>query len=334
MSEANIPLAAEMQHGRGVYAHQSLPSGVHGPILCFWETRAPMTAESLREFIEGPAQPAGSPDALTTRVYTIDETLGGLAQPSAWPMQPKPTGDSTGSYFWCAHGFESDEAAAAFFARTTSASPVGGLESPMPGLLHFHSYLPTGIRATDPMFSVWETREPMSADDFQGFIDGPSSPFAGATSKVYKVGPMATPPPSAFPHRVGSFVGRMMMPLMDDTMQIWDTMMPILQDAAGVTSEVEQFDLVEYAKEKLDENAEEEEEEKEEETVAAAEEDKDAALFWKVEAALETPLEIPMPARAFEELYADEESKTAAARTPRQQGGDQAKGAGGDNVGI
>jgi hypothetical protein len=225
MADADLATAAKMQHERGIFAHYCLPSTISGPMLCVWECLEPTTAEELTAFIQGPAQPAGSPDALSSRVYAIDAELGGLARPSAWPHTPPPTAESTGSFFWCTHTFEFDAAAEAFFALT-SQHPVAALESPMPELIHHHMFLATGATATDVAFSVWETREPIEVDEFHAFIDGPQSPLVGTTSVVHPVGASGTPPAAAFPRKPKTFANAMMMPLMSDTMNIWNTMLP------------------------------------------------------------------------------------------------------------
>ena len=188
----------------------------------------------------------------------------------------------------------------------------------MPELLHYHCFLPTGIDATDPVFSVWESREPMSADDFRGFIEGPMSPIPGATSEVYQVASIGTPPLSAFPRRPGVFAGRMLMPLMDDTMNMWNTMLPFkltLEDEGEVDGDDENNELF---KEEVEEaivplqNAAPQQDEEED---PAMEADKDEALVWKIEAAM--PFEVPAP-------------QSAATRAVRQKGHSEGSDAGGD----
>ena len=299
--DVDIFTAAKMQHERGIYAHNCLPSTVDGPMLCIWECREPTTADELRAFIEGPARPAGSPDALTSRVYPIDASLGGLIRPSAWPKAPAPTAESTGSFFWCSHTFEFDEAAEAFYALTREHT-IAALESPMPELIHHHCFLATGVTATDCAFSVWETREPLEESEFHAFIDGPQSPLVGATTVVHAVGASGTPPAAAFPRQPSTFASAMMMPLMSDTMNLFDTMLPF----------------------KLTRSDDEEDQQKEEEAVEAQEiaaaeevaaamkeEEEDAALAEKVEALM--PFEVPSPRKRFEkQLDVKEPAKVLA----------------------
>jgi hypothetical protein len=92
--------------------------------------------------------------------------------------------------------------------------------------LHNHYFLPSGPTDADPIFSVWETREPMSVDEFQAFIDGPSSPVAGAcTNLAHRVMPGGLVPSAFFRSR--AFVSSMAMPLMDDTMhRLMERMLP------------------------------------------------------------------------------------------------------------
>ena len=309
MAEADLATAATMQRERGIFAHYSLPSTVDGPFLSVWESCEPMSANELRAFIEGPARPAGSPDLLSSNVYAIDTALGGIASPSAWPHAPQPTATSTGSFFWCAHTFEFDAAADAFYALTR-AHPVAALESPMPELIHHHCFLSTGSSAADRMFSVWETREPLDADEFHAFIDGPQSPLVGTTSVVYAVAAHGTPPAAAFP-RQATFASAMMMPLMSDTMNVWDTMLPF-KLTRGEEAEGEEAE----SKEEGDEAEGDEEETTRESRLAsetryeAREEEAawEAALLEEIEAV--TPLEVP---RSIKEATAIIEGAAARA---------------------
>lgn len=228
MNDANLAKASKMQLKKGIYAHACLPSGVDAPMLCVWECREPTSASEMQAFLDGPARPAG--DAITTRLFPV---LGGLAPPSAWPSDDASgatSAQSTGSFFWVEHSFVDAAAAASFLDGT----PPATLASPMPELLHHHYCLQTGTAATDPVFSVWESFEPLSLDEFEGFICGSSSPFKKACSSVKACSTVvhslmpctfAAPPPAAFPHQT-AFAGAMAMPLMDDTMNFMHTMMP------------------------------------------------------------------------------------------------------------
>jgi hypothetical protein len=245
MADAQLSKAAQMQLERGIYSHLFMPTGSgDGPILVLCECREPTSTEALRAFLEGPARPAG--DALNTRVHAVDVELPGLLPQSAWsnscvassqlPRYRSPP-VSTGSFFWATHTFVDDSAATSFW----SWARENDISSPHPGLLHHHCFLPTGATEGDPVFSVWETREPLGADEFQRFLDGPNSPVAGlCTSQVNELTGLcmsqakelmnlAVPPPAAFPRRPGSFAGSMMMPLMDDGMQSMNNVMGMLR---------------------------------------------------------------------------------------------------------
>ena len=98
------------------------------------------------------------------------------------------------------------------------AEPAG-FTSPYPGRTYNHYLLPTGTTDDDALFSVWETREPMHAEEFAGFIDGPHSPARAAwfeSSEVQQVAPNASPLPSVFQRR--GFMNSAAMPLMDAPM--------------------------------------------------------------------------------------------------------------------
>jgi hypothetical protein len=300
MSDADLVTAAKMQHERGIYAHSCLPSSVDGPMICIWEAREPTTAAEVQAFIEGPAQTAGSPDARTTHVYAVDASLGGIVPPSAWPRAQAPTAETTGSFFWCEHTFEFDEAAEAFFTLTRE-STLAALESPLPELLHHHCFLPTGPSATDPAFSVWESREPLSVEEFHAFIDGSQSPLVGATSVVHAVAAAGTPLPVAYPRRPGMFAGAMLMPLMDDSMKVWQTMMPFRLTRAADTEESKATaTAAAWAAAVADASTKH----------VAEEEDKDnAALMEKIEAAL--PIDLTAK---------EKKASTAAVKTAGQGG--------------
>ena len=59
------------------------------------------------------------------------------------------------------------------------AEPAG-FASPYPDRTYNHYLLPSGTTDDDALFSIWETREPMHAEEFAGFIDGPHSPARAA----------------------------------------------------------------------------------------------------------------------------------------------------------
>ena len=174
----------------------------------------------------------------------------------AWttPKPPGPFAPSTGSFFWVRAGTEPTSASdsargfsvahtptvphklspfrisrhqvrhffrpggAASFWAAMEAEPAG-FTSPYPGRTYNHYLLPTGTTDDDALFSVWETREPMHAEEFAGFIDGPHSPARAAwfeSSEVQQVAPNASPLPSVFQRR--GFMNSAAMPLMDAPM--------------------------------------------------------------------------------------------------------------------
>ena len=61
--------------------------------------------------------------------------------------------------------------------------------------------MPTAPGADGPMQCIWETREDMSVEDFQTFIDGENGPDGGAgllINKVYKAMPGGNTPNAIF----------------------------------------------------------------------------------------------------------------------------------------
>jgi hypothetical protein len=229
MAEAQLSKASEMQLERGIYLHTFMPTSEVGPVLGLWECREATTCAALKEFVEGPARPPG--DVLDTRVHAVDVELPGLLPETAWPPSSKPPRHrpplvSTGSFFWATHTFDDASAASSFWSWAREHD----LSSPHPGLLHHHCFLPTGVAEADPVFSVWESREPLGVEEFQRFLDGPNSLVAGlCTSQAMELTNLALPPSAAFPRRQGSFAGSIAMPLMDDSMNSIGSVMGMIR---------------------------------------------------------------------------------------------------------
>jgi hypothetical protein len=219
MEYADLKTARKMQHEYGISMHNYLPAEDGSAVLCVWESKDPTCSpEQMQAFLDGPARLPG--DALTTRVH---KTLSfGVTPTSCWPSMPAPAAESSGNFFWVRHELHED-CAVPFWAEMIPRSPL--FASPYPELLHSHYFLPTGPTEADPFFSVWETREPMSEDEFKAFINGPQSPVAGTcTNVVHRAMPGAVVPTAAFPAR--NFMGSMAMPLMDDMHRFMKSMMP------------------------------------------------------------------------------------------------------------
>jgi hypothetical protein len=234
---ANLKEAAKMQHAAGFFSHHFLPADDGSAILCIWEGKdATCAPEELQSFLEGPARPAG--DALASS--HVHKALASVAvtPKSCWPEMPDEPAESWGDFFWVRHELH-DGAARDFWSDALARDTP--FSSPYPELLHNHFFLPSGpAYPGGPIFSVWETREPMSIDEFQAFIDGPRSPAAGAcTNAVHKVSrSFCALPSAAFPSR--AFMGSMAMPLMEDTMgSLFGRMKPMFGWAASVVDDDE-----------------------------------------------------------------------------------------------
>ena len=217
LADGDLKKAANMQHAVGFFQHGFLPADDGSAVLALWESREECTAQEIQEFIDGPARLCG--DALTSRAY---QTLSSaVTPPSCWPKEPEDAKETAGSFFWVRHEYLegcAPEGCSYHFWTELLAGTYPFFETPHPNLLQNHYFLPSGPSEGDPMFSVWETREPMSVEEFEAFIDGPNSPTAGTCSNaVHRVASgFGIMPSAAFPRR--SFMGSAMMPLMDDSM--------------------------------------------------------------------------------------------------------------------
>jgi hypothetical protein len=198
-----------------------LPGYGASKVFCIWECKDELPRETFDD-IRKALDPGPLGDVQV--IYQVDTELPGASVPAsafkkdAWttPKPPGPFAPSTGSFFWVRHVFRPGGAAS--FWAAMEAEPAG-FASPYPDRTYNHYLLPTGTTDDDALFSVWETREPMHAEEFAGFIDGPHSPARAAwfeSSEVQQVAPNASPLPSVFQRR--GFMNSAAMPLMDAAM--------------------------------------------------------------------------------------------------------------------
>jgi hypothetical protein len=217
-SEVNYDKMAAAQHMLGVFRHALLPGrGVNEPMLCLYECKDGMDTDAFQALLETADTGLAGWD-FHSQAFSISP--GAIMPTSAWahPTAPALASPSTGSYFWTLHDFLNEDAADAYWESIRRLDGSSVFESPYPDLLRRHCYLPTGQGAADPIFCIWETRNKMSADEFEGFINGPNSPSADLfASRVYHApSSFALPPAAAFPKR--GFMGMAGFPLMDDSM--------------------------------------------------------------------------------------------------------------------
>jgi hypothetical protein len=143
-------------------------------------------------------------------------------------------GTTTGSIFWVEH--TPTHAGAAEALPTNHA---GELASPHPEVLRNRlCVLPTGFGEPEPAFTVWETRWPMDTEGFQVFIDGPNSPTgADFTNRVHSViWHSAWVQSAAFPAK-SSFVRKMGLPFVDDTMGMMGSMAGVMHEVGKIVAE-------------------------------------------------------------------------------------------------
>lgn len=212
----NMENPAKAQHSNGIYAHNFLPSGVEGPILCIWECEdLDYTPKQFQAFIDGPDSPAG--DALINKPYQI---VAGNKPASAWPKMPAVPKASTGSFFWIYHKFVNRKACTQFWEQMADMDMDAFEKANREKGFHNHFFLPTGFKPNDPVFCVWESKEKVSIEDFQAFIDGPDGPAPGVfDNKIFEVMPGGTVPSSAFPKT-----------WMEETMEKIEKLMPFSLD--------------------------------------------------------------------------------------------------------
>jgi hypothetical protein len=184
---------AKGQHESGIFNHYFMPGAVDGPMMCLWECKdKEMGSDAFKAFIDGPESPAGG---LLNKVYPISDM--GMTPASAWPTMPAPGAKSAGSFFWVKHTFNEGTAEGFWENMATIDMDEFAAANKKKGFCN-HLFMPT----TDPstVFCVWESKAPMTAEEFAVFMDGPDGPAPGVfTNAVYPVMEGGTTPPAAFP---------------------------------------------------------------------------------------------------------------------------------------
>jgi hypothetical protein len=209
-------LGRDVLHAAGFCRVGYMPAHGASHIFCLWECKDNLPCKTFDEMRKA-LDPGPLGDAQV--VHQIEADLPGASIPASafsTPRPPEPFASSTGSFFWVRHAFL--PGGAALFWAAMEAEPAR-FASPYPDRVHTHCVLPTGTSDDDALFSVWETREPMHAEEFAGFINGPQSPAPPTwfgNSEVHQLTPNANPFPAVFGAR--SFMASVVMPLMDAPM--------------------------------------------------------------------------------------------------------------------
>ena len=185
---------AKAQHAEGVFNHFFLPGAPDGPILCLWECQdLAMGKKAMQKFIDGPSSPAST---LVNEVYPVYGSSFPATPASAWPQMPKAAAASSGSFFWVHHTFNKGQSAS-FFEGLADMDAAAFTAAMKAKGFYNHCFLPTGMGDADPVFCIWESKKPMSAEDFQVFIDERAPGIF--TNAVYKVMDGGAVPSAAFP---------------------------------------------------------------------------------------------------------------------------------------
>ena len=214
MSEMDMDAFAKTNHADGIYAHNFLPAAIEGPILCVWETKEKTTPVEFQTFIDG-----FTGDALVNEVYKIED--GAFTPESAWPTMPAKPKPTTGAFFWVNHSFKRGQADK-FFASLADFDADAFAEANEAKGFCNHYFLPTGATKQDPVFCVWESKEDMSIEEFQNFIDGPDGPGPDVFNNVvHKVMPGGNVPSAAFSASASPF---------DDIMSKIEELLPLKMD--------------------------------------------------------------------------------------------------------
>jgi len=197
MGEKEWAAMAEKHHALGFHNHSFLPTSTTGVINCLWECQAETTAEQFQAFIDGPDGPGEG--VFVNQAYRVMD--GGVLPTSFFhDSAPAPAMPTTGTFFWVHHTFK-EGAAAGFWEMLRGMEPAdfAAMAEKNHALgLHNHSFAPCAVEG--PCVCIWESNEPMTAESFQRFIDGPDGPGAGAVfdNAVHAAMEGAALPPAYF----------------------------------------------------------------------------------------------------------------------------------------
>merc|ERR1711998_40222 len=174
----------------GTYMHYFLPD-TDGTINCLWETDGCWSDEKFQAWIDGPTGPGFMPETAPLpydNVFVNTPYMGttAIAPAPHFPTPPPEEECKTpeGSVYWVKHTFVEGPTADAWieglatfdFPGYEAFNLANGVNNPQ-FLLPSTDTSP-GDMSPDCM-CVWETAAPMTADEFQAFIDGPLGPGEG-----------------------------------------------------------------------------------------------------------------------------------------------------------
>jgi len=199
MTPEDLAAVAEKYHSLGFHYHNFLPSESTGLINCLWECKGETDLEAFQAFIDGPDSPAGG-GVSVNKVYKV---LPGAVMPAshfASDAPAAPAAPSSGSFFWVFHTFKAGTAEG-FWEMLGDLSPADIEEMGAKQLgLGFHNHTFAPLDPSGPCICLWESRVPMTAEEFGEFMNGPDGPGAGAVfdNVVHKVPEGAVVPSAKF----------------------------------------------------------------------------------------------------------------------------------------
>jgi len=213
LKPADMAAMSKKHVALGYYGHSFMPSLTQPNLInCVWQCKdTACTPEQFQAFIDG----ADSPAPKEVFVNTCYKVMDGAMMPAAFdfdepPAAPVPPAQSTGNMFWVYHEFK-EGAAAGFWEMMgkLGAEEMAAMHAKNATLgFSNHSFQPCS--PAGPVICVWESKEPMSEEQFQAFMDGPDGPGAGQVfvNTVHKCHPGGNPPSATFTAAKATSSGR------------------------------------------------------------------------------------------------------------------------------
>jgi len=208
LSDADRAAMSAKWSSMGLHNHAFLPSSATGKIHCLWEASPEMTQQAFQAFIDGPDGPGEGVFVNTVHTVMPGALLPASKLPSATagtadapkPEPEEPPAPTSGSFFWVYHTFKPDQAAP-FWEMMSSMPPekMAQMTANWNAMgMHNHTFEPCAVEG--PAICIWETKVPMSVEEFQSFIDGEHGPGNGKVfvNEVFPVMAGATLPSAKF----------------------------------------------------------------------------------------------------------------------------------------
>jgi len=186
----------------GTYMHYFMPSTDGTTINCLWETSSCWSDEDFQAWIDGPTGPGYMPPTApmpydNVFVNTPYRGTAAIVPPPHFPDPPAVTECKApaGSVYFVKHYFEPNALADTWIDNLATFNPEEYQAGNMANGVHNPQFILLSTDTTDGHGSpdamcVWETESPMTPEEFQTFIDGPTGPGEGVFTNVpYQVVP-------------------------------------------------------------------------------------------------------------------------------------------------